>query len=112
MPTLLVAPLALFVLLCVGPALGRGALRILRRVPALGAVAALGALVWLHDPSPGAEPPTTTAPLRADRLGDHPADAVGHVADDDLVEAYLDERARYARAVAAARARALAWLEP
>lgn len=104
----------LFVLFAVGPALGRGLYRLLQRVPILGAVAALGLLLWVEGPAPSA-PATTERPtwqdLRVPTRAWSPDDPrAAHTTDEDLPGVYRSERQRYAREVASAKARVQAWL--
>jgi len=106
---------ALFVLLAVGPALARGLTRLVRRVPILGALAALAVFFWLDTPVDAAETapdptapwhqPTETTPAWS------PEDPrAATTADEDMAGIYLEERARYAAEVTAAKERVQAWL--
>lgn len=117
MTSLLMGLLALFTVVAVGPALVRLVLRIVRRVPILGAVAALAVLFWVESPQPS-PPPTVaaSAPHALDAPVRHRAwspddPRVAHTADEDLADVYRSERRRYAAEVQAAGARVRAWFD-
>jgi len=116
MPPIVVGFVGLFVLVVIGPAIGRLLLRVLKRVPALGAVAALGVLFIAHD----SESVDHTAdhskrferrPLVVETEAWSPDDPrAAHTTDEDMPEMYHSERQRYAREVLAARDRVRDWL--
>lgn len=105
MTSLMMSILGLFVLFAVGPFLGRAVVRLLHRVPAIGAIATLALFFAFHDSdasesfdsddSPEAhalfdstfEPSVGWSP-------DHPGQA--EASDEDMPDVYRSERMRYA----------------
>lgn len=105
MTSLMVSILGLFVFFAIGPFLGRAVVRLLQRVPAIGAIATLGLFFAFHD-SAASEPFDSADSPDYDVLfdiepepsvgwsPDHPGQA--DATDEDMPGVYRSERMRYA----------------
>ena len=117
MTSMMTAFVALFVVFSIGPMLGRAAVRLLNRVPILGAVATLGLFFVLSDPSlAAADAGFDLAPSPLEfSVSEAPAWSPEHpdqkwTADEDLHEVYHQERMRYAAEIEALRDAVQAWI--
>jgi hypothetical protein len=116
MSSLIAAILGLFVLFAIGPMLGRAVVRLLHRVPAIGAVATLG-LFFLYTEAPDNSELDPPAPgLFHITTSDTPAwspDHRGqvHTTDEDMPDVYRAERLRYAHEIEAVKDAVSAWIQ-
>jgi hypothetical protein len=112
MVSLIAAVIGLFVLFAIGPFLGRAVVRLIHRVPALGAIATLG-LFFLFADSSASQPlesidtqdetsffqshfQSTTGPSMS-WSPDHPHQVT--TTDEDMPQIYRNERMRYAEEI-------------
>ena len=109
MVSLIAAIIGLFVVFAIGPFLGRALVRLVHRVPALGAVATLGLFFAFTDAGSPEVVDASDAPsiFRADTshsIGwspDHPHQVT--TTDEDMPNIYQDERMRYVEEIESMR---------
>ena len=116
MSSLIAAFLGLFVLFAIGPILGRALVRLVHRVPAIGAVATLGLFFLYTDAADTAELETPEPGLFHISTDATPAwspehHAQAHTTDEDMPSVYRAERLRYADQIEAVKDAVTAWMQ-
>jgi len=116
MSSLIAAFLGLFVLFAVGPILGRAVVRLLHRVPAIGAIATLGLFFLYTDARDSSELDHPEPSLFHVSTNSAPAwspehHAQAHTTDEDMPGVYRQERLRYAHEIEAVKDAVAAWIQ-
>ncbi len=116
MSSLIAAFLGLFIVFAIGPMLGRAIVRLLHRVPAIGAVATLGLFFLYTDASdPAVLDPSESGPFSVPTSAapawspEHRAQE--HTTDEDMPDVYRSERLRYAEEIEAVKDAVAAWIQ-